>query len=481
MLPDLSGAPRRVAAIVLVALCGCGRAAPPPAPPPMPVLSAPGDRPNTPPTLAVSGNAPDGTVTYGATVDLSARCDDREDGAVSSIRWTTDAGLLLGEGTTLRTMPEPGRHLVLATCSDRAGSATTVAASSRFEVVDRWSAADSVPVIVRLPFATNRGGRISPRAPGASFDRTARDSLARGILTVNVPSIEFRAGGTAVRTPYMRSVRGNIARNDALRLSLRAIDAVDSGAFALRLAEGLAADAREDRLVFVHGYRTSFEQAAVRAARLAGEVQFPGATILFAWPSDAQLASYRADQRAARDAGRRLAAFLRELRDDRGTRDLSVVAHSMGAEVLAAAVRALHEADAAAPGVRVPPVLFREVVLVAPDLAAGEFLEQVLPALQARAERVTIYASAADLALWSSWGSNGERRLGLGGRFATLARGVETIEVPYSATDALGHNPFTAAPFRDDLHALLVQHLPATLRSLREVRREDGMTVWRLP
>lgn len=480
MSPDLSGAARRVAVLALAVLCACGRPSPPP-PPPVPVLSTPGERPNTPPSLSVSGNVPDGTVTYGATVALTARCDDREDGALDTIAWTSDAGEVLGVGAQLRIMLEPGRYLLLATCRDRAGSATTVAASSRFEIIDRWSAADSVPVLVRLPYATTRGGRIAPQSPGRSFGGTARDSLARGILTVNIPASDFRATGSAVRTPYMRSVRGNVAIDDAVRLSLRAIDATDARAFALQLAEGLSVDGREDRLVFVHGYRTSFESAAVRAARLAAEVQFPGATILFAWPSDAQLASYRSDQRAARDAGRPLAGFLRELRADRGTADLSIVAHSMGAEVLAAALRSLHETDSVAGAAPFPPVMFREVVLVAPDLAAGAFLEQVLPALRARAARVTIYASAADFALWSSWGSNGERRLGLGGRFATLARGVETIEVPYSATDALGHNPFTAPAFRDDLHGVLVQHLPPALRTLREVRRDDGTIVWHLP
>ena len=481
MSPIFAGAPRRAAGFALAALCGCGHPAPPPAPPPLPVLSAPVERPNTPPSLSVSGNAPDGIATYGATVALTARCDDREDGRLTGIHWTNGPGELLGAGAELRLMPEPGEYVLLATCSDLAGTATTVAASPRFEIIDRWSAADSVPVLVRLPYATTRGGSITPRSPGRSFDGTARDSLARGLLTVNVPSGDFRATGSAVRTPYMRSVRGNVASDDARRLSLRAIDATDSSAFARQLAQGLSEGVREERLVFVHGYRTSFESAAVRAARLAAEVQFPGATILFAWSSNAQLASYRSDQRAARDAGRQLAALLRELRADPGTSDLSIVSHSMGAEVLAAALRTLHEADSEAGATRMPPVMFREVVLVAPDLAAGAFLEQVLPALSARAARVTIYASAADFALWSSWGSNGERRLGLGGRFATLARGVETIEVPYSATDALGHNPFTAPPFRDDLHGLLVQHLPAALRSLREIRRDDGTIVWQLP
>jgi esterase/lipase superfamily enzyme len=152
----------------------------------------------------------------------------------------------------------------------------------------------------------------------------------------------------------------------------------------------------------------------------------------------------------------------------------------MGAEVLASALRTL-DAERADVGPATRTVVLHDVVLVSPDLAAGDFLEQVLPSLRRRAQRVTVYASSADFALWSSWGSNLERRVGLGGRFATLAAGVETIEVPYRATDAIGHNPFASEPFRDDLHRLLVQRLPAERRALPSVSRDDGKPMWRLP
>ncbi|MEP7380785.1 MAG: alpha/beta hydrolase [Gemmatimonadota bacterium] len=445
------------------------------------MLTPPQAGPNTPPVVSVSGNVLEGEVTYGASLSLSATCVDREDGARHDVQWSTDGGLLLGEGTTLRFLPEPGRYLILATCRDAARVATTVAATPPFTVVDRWSARDSIPITVTLPFATNRGGRMQPRAPGSSFDGSPRDSLVRGFLTVNVPSGDFRAAGSAQRTPFMRSVRGNVVSADKSRLWLRDIRTADSTQFASALTSAFSLGDEDDVLVFVHGYRTSFEGSVVRAARLAAEIQFEGATILFAWPSDALLASYRSDQRDARDAGRYLAALLRELQSAPHPRRLSIVAHSMGAEVLASGLLAL-ESDGPRNGAADRPHLsLRDVVLVAPDLAASDFVQRVLPALRDRAERVTLYASSADIALWSSWGSNLERRLGLGGRFATVARGIETVEVPYSATDAIGHNPFAAEPFRDDLHRLLVTHLSADRRDLTAVARDDGLTMWRLP
>jgi len=456
---------------LLALLAACGRYAPPPPPPP--VLAPADSAVNLPPMLAVSGNAPSGDVTYGATLALTASCSDREDGALSTVRWSSDDGRVLGDGPSLRLMPEPGSYLVLATCTDRSGRATTAAASSRFVVVDRWTAADSIPLTVTLPYATNRGGSARPRTAASAYDGTMRDSLVRGVLTVNVPAREGRKAGTSLRSPLVRSTRGNYASDDAARLSFRAIEVVDSLALATRLGAAMASSTTGDLLLFVHGYNTSFVGAAERAARLAVELQYPGGVVLYTWPSDGLLASYRGDQAEARASGPALATFLRELQQAAPSRRLSVVAHSMGSEVFAAALRHLDSLRS--------PLRLGHVVLVSPDLEAEEFLVRLLPSLRARAADVTVYAASADFALWSSWGSNGARRLGLGGRFATIARGVETIEVPYDATDALGHNPFLTEPFRNDLHALLVQGLRASQRGLVTLPRADGKVMWRLP
>lgn len=462
-------------ALLLLALAACAPRVAPPPPPPPPLASpaaAPASGVNLPPTLSVSSNIAAGDVRYGTVLSLAGACTDREDGPISAIRWSTDDGRLLGEGPAMRHMPEPGSVLILATCTDRQGRATTQAATARLTVVDRWTSADAIPVLVTLPFVTNRAGAAGAAAGGA-FGGAAIDSLARGMLTVNVPAGDFRRSGEASRTPFMRSVRGNFARSDATQLSIRGVEPLDSLALDARLRAALSLAPAGDVLVFVHGYNTSFEGAVARAARLVAGMQYPGALVLFSWPSDGALASYRPDQQAARAAGVQLARTLAELRDVAGGRRVSVVAHSMGGEVLAAALRSLDAARA--------PLGLGDVVFIAPDLAAGEFVQGVLPSLRARASRVTVYATAADVALWSSWGSNGERRLGLGGRFATLARGVETVEISYDDTDALGHNPFASDGFRDDLHRLLVQGLGAPQRGLVPVTRQDGAVMWRLP
>ncbi len=261
-------------AATAMAVFACGRPRPP-APPPPAVLDATLDRPNTPPVITVSGNAPEGEVVYGTIVDLVATCTDREDGALGALRWTSDRGDWLADGSTLRFMPEPGRYIVRATCTDQARAATTVAATGPFTVVDRWSAADSIPVTVTVPFATNRGGAPQPRAPGAGFDGSPGDSLVRGFLTVNVPARDFRVAGFAQRTPFMHSVRGNFASGDATRRWIRDIGAADSIGFVSRLAEAFTHGEEDEVIVFVHGYRTRIrgERDPRRATRRRAAVR----------------------------------------------------------------------------------------------------------------------------------------------------------------------------------------------------------------
>ena len=48
--------------------------------------------------------------------------------------------------------------------------------------------------------------------------------------------------------------------------------------------EDLTSEAR-DILVFVHGFNVTFEEAALRAAQIACNLQFPGTAAFFSWPS----------------------------------------------------------------------------------------------------------------------------------------------------------------------------------------------------
>ena len=60
-----------------------------------------------------------------------------------------------------------------------------------------------------------------------------------------------------------------------------------------------------DVLLYVHGYRESFESAAASAPQLADGIAFRGAPALFTWPSAASTLSYVSDRESAHVVPRR--------------------------------------------------------------------------------------------------------------------------------------------------------------------------------
>jgi len=62
--------------------------------------------------------------------------------------------------------------------------------------------------------------------------------------------------------------------------------------------------------VFIHGYHTSFEDAARRTGQLAYDLKFPGLAFFFSWPSQAEYVAYPADENAVEWAIPHLEQFL---------------------------------------------------------------------------------------------------------------------------------------------------------------------------
>ena len=54
-----------------------------------------------------------------------------------------------------------------------------------------------------------------------------------------------------------------------------------------------------DVLLYVHGFNSSFETAALDAARLSDALKFRGDTVLFSWPSRDSVFDYLADRESA--------------------------------------------------------------------------------------------------------------------------------------------------------------------------------------
>jgi esterase/lipase superfamily enzyme len=326
-----------------------------------------------------------------------------------------------------------------------------------------YAVLDSGASRITVFLATTRRAAQSDH-PGDRFGPDDADSLQFAAVGVNVPPYSARGTGDL---PRPSSFGNTFAAppNPAKEFYVASVIPADSNRFVQRLEADLATTKSRNILVFIHGFNTSFEDAAVRAAQIAADLNFDGTIVLFSWPSAASVTSYVRDQGAARNAGFHLLRLLRGTLVAARPDHIELLAHSMGSEVIAKAL-------ALTPAVDSLP-RFDQVVFAAPDLDRRVFGREILPRLETRATRVTLYASNDDDALRASRTVNGVWRLGLGGDSLVVLKGMDTIDATRVRADALGHTLFGNQTFLADLSALLARGESPAERRLLAVTRGD--------
>ncbi len=175
-----------------------------------------------------------------------------------------------------------------------------------------------------------------------------------------------------------------------------------------------------DVLLYVHGYRESFESAAVSAAQLADGIRFQGATGLFSWPSAGATFDYVHDRESAmwsRDALEELLLALAQ--SDSGGR-IHIVAHSMGTLLTLETLRMLRASGGASAMARIGAV-----VLASPDIDIDLFMRGV-ERLGPDARKLTVISSTKD------------RALALSGRLAGAVRAGAAEREKLASLEALG-------------------------------------------
>jgi esterase/lipase superfamily enzyme len=327
---------------------------------------------------------------------------------------------------------------------------------------------DTAASRVTIFVATTRRPVVSDR-PGDRYGPDDADSLQFAAVGVNVPSYRVRGTGDLPRPGAVRSALA-YAPDPQREFFVTSVIPADSNRFVQRVAADLAVTRSRDLLVMVHGFNVSFEDAAVRAAQLAADLNFDGTVLLFAWPSAASVTSYVRDLQTARNAGFHLLRVLRGHAAAALPDRIHLLGHSMGSEVIAKALSLVATGDS------LPRLA--QVVLAAPDVDARVFRREILPQLETRAARITLYASDDDDALRASRSLNGVWRLGLGGDSLTVIRGMDTIDASRVHADALGHTLFGNQAFLADLAALFADGRAPAERRLLAVQRGE-LVFWR--
>jgi esterase/lipase superfamily enzyme len=323
-------------------------------------------------------------------------------------------------------------------------------------------------VVYPVWFGTNR-----KPAAGGGFTGERHDRVTLGRVEVFVP--EAHRFGETGNTFWKRLLRFDL-RDDRLRV--QRVQNQDRHAFYSDIHQAMQA-ARESgetphALAFLHGFNVTFADAAIRAAQIGFDLKVPGATAFFSWPSRGSVAAYPADEASIEASERPITDFLLDFAASCGAERVHVIAHSMGNRGL---LRALQRIAATAESRG--KLKFGQVFLAAPDVDRDLFLD-LARLYPEHAERTTLYASNADLAVHLSSKLHDAPRAGYYQPY-TVAPGIDTVAVPDFDVDLLGHGYFAQAEaLLHDIYDLMRHNADPTRRQRLTPALYEGTAYWKL-
>lgn len=325
--------------------------------------------------------------------------------------------------------------------------------------------------VVRVYYATNRKA-TSESAPDDHFGGD-RGSLGYGVVNVAVPA--SHAPGQLEAPSIFRL---EFSQDPDKHVMLQSLKPMEVGAWQAEVARHAVELGNPGILVFVHGYNSSFPDAARRAAQLAFDLKFGGSTVLFSWPSRAATLEYTVDEQAAEWSVPDMKDVLAALATAAPSTPIYVIAHSMGNRVFTRGFKALLADDPA------KRLSFKQLVLAAPDIDADVFKREIAPSILGKGPRVTLYASSNDKALAASRGVHGGYlRLGESGKDIVVLSGLDTVDASGVSTEFLGHSYYgDSNTVMADLKYVIRKSLPPEQRerfALERVRNAAIGLYWR--
>ncbi len=174
-----------------------------------------------------------------------------------------------------------------------------------------------------------------------------------------------------------------------------------------------ASEARAGRvLVFVHGYRETFETTSKDAAQIARMSAFKGPVIEYSWPSQGKVLSYAVDETNMYFDVLNFQDFLKTLAESPWVKEIVIVSHSLGARLVVPAIEYVDRTSSNSDSSNIS-----NIILASPDIDSEAFERdigtEVLAMRRVKQERrITVYVSLADRALAASRALHGYPRLG---------------------------------------------------------------------
>jgi len=204
----------------------------------------------------------------------------------------------------------------------------------------------------------------------------------------------------------------------------------------------------KEALIFIHGYKNSFESAAIRTAQLGFDLGINGVTAFYSWPSANKLIGYSSDEATIQASEKYIKQFIRGFAKKSGAKKVHIIAHSMGNRGLLRAVSDIQKES--------PEVRFGQIILAAPDVDADLF-KNIAKAYPMLSDKTTLYVSPKDFAVWTSKIKHNYPRIGVVTPVNVVDK-IDTIQVnfDFSLLGLLGHTYFAQeGVILNDMYSLI--------------------------
>jgi esterase/lipase superfamily enzyme len=324
---------------------------------------------------------------------------------------------------------------------------------------------DSAPHPVKVFFATDR----EPDADSNAYYGVKRSVMHYGVADVGIPP-----GHVMGRQEEPSLLKLESSADASKHIKVRDVVTLTRDDFLKRLGAAVDASPGGRLMIFVPGYNTEFLESNRVVAQFANDLKFTGPVLLFSWPSEGSLTGYTVDETNAEWAQADFIQLLTALLDTVRAQNIYIIGHSMGNRIIGRAMTTLAgdrpDGDL---------IVFREIVMIAPDVDADVFRHDIAPRLARTGIHVTVYASSNDRALMASKMFHGYPRAGETGEGLVVVNGVETIDASDVSGGLLGHSYFAEdRRIMEDIFALLQTGQRANERFGLKAEESDGLRYW---
>ena len=293
-----------------------------------------------------------------------------------------------------------------------------------------------------------------------------------GSCKINIPKDHIQGN---IERPSKILWLFNLSENDEKHIVLKKIQEKSEDDFYQWLKRDLPNTENKSALLFVHGYNTSFAEAAWRTGQIAYDTPFNGLTGFFSWPSYGNNINYFSDIENADASITALEKFIEDFIIKTEAKKLHIIAHSMGNRVVTQALNNLFRKESFKPYRNI----INQIILAAPDLDQDVFTSNILPTFKNIGFKRTLYASDKDKALSLSKTLRiGKIRLGQGGKNIFVSDGIDSIDASDVMSEGNHHSYiFETRELLMDMNILFQEGWEPSKRRLIN-KTKNGLFYW---